>query len=38
MILSKNILPSVMDGAEELYYRIEGDVSFDSYRVCSGIR
>ena len=37
MILSKNILPSVMDGTEELYYRIEGGVSFDSDRVCSGI-
>ena len=34
MILSKNILPSVMDGTEELYYRIEGDVSFDFDRVC----
>ena len=34
MILSKNILPSVMDGTEELYYRIEGDVSLDSDRVC----
>ena len=34
MILSKNILPSVMDGTEELYYRIEGEVSFDSDRVC----
>ena len=34
MILSKNILPSVMDDTEELYYRIEGEVSFDSDRVC----
>lgn len=34
MILSKNILPSVMDGTEELYYRIEGEVSFDSDCVC----
>ena len=30
MILSKNILLSVMDGTEELYYRIEGEAPFDS--------
>lgn len=34
MILSKNILPSVMNDTEELYYRIGGEVSFDSNRVC----
>ena len=38
MVLSKNILPSVMDGTEEPYYRIEGEISFDPDRVCSGIR
>ena len=38
MVLSKNILTSVMDGTEELCYRIEGEVSFDYDRVYSGIR
>jgi len=29
MILSKNILPSTVEGTEVLYYRTEGDVTID---------
>ena len=34
MILSKNILPSTIDGIEKLYYHIDGEASFDSNHIC----
>ena len=36
MILSKNILPSAVEGTEDLYYRTEGDVTIDDGNIILG--
>ena len=36
MILSKNILPSAVEGTEDLYYRTEGDITIDDGNIILG--